>query len=254
MSTADKYAILQLLKIPTASVDNDQDDDGAESDKPAAAATPAAPKKSAMELMQEMAAAEAAAEKAKAVDVPFEVKVSPDNPGVSTDLPSTVQQWDAIRDLFDSIYGHGTEIREKNLNAALAKRGCKALAGLTIDQANEIIAALRKKVESVKSAANAAVPRVEPPTPAEDPKLCGPCTPEQEREIKEQLTQWKQVDPTKYDEEMKWLKAKLAESKRTRINELSYKDAERLLSAVKVKNLQSFIQASLEAKATPVSA
>jgi hypothetical protein len=202
--------------------------------------------------------------KAAAVDVPFEVKVSPNQPGAavtspqpaaSTQAESTPRQWDDIRQLFDTLYGHGTEKRHKTFDAALAKRNAKSLSDLSAAQADEIIAALRSKVESTRAAADAALPRVEPPSPAEDPTTAssGPCTPELDAQIKSELQQWKQIDPATYDKEFVWLKGKLAESKRAKIAELSYGDAKKLLAAVQTRNLASFIQASLQPKvvATP---
>lgn len=192
--------------------------------------------------------------KAAAVDVPFELKVSPDKPGAtvtpSTAAESTPRQWDDIRQLFDSLYGAGTDKRQKTFDAAIAKRNAKSLNDLSAAQADEIIAALRSKVESTRTAADAALPRVEPPTPTEDPATAGsgPCTPELDAQIKSELQQWKQIDPATYDKEFVWLKGKLAESKRAKIAELSYGDAKKLLAAVQVRNLASFIQASLQPK------
>jgi hypothetical protein len=194
--------------------------------------------------------------KAAAVDVPFELKVSPDKPGATvtpatvTGSESTPAQWDAIRQLFDTLYGRGTDKRQKTFDAALAKRNAKSLSDLSAAQADEIIAALRSKVESTRAAADAALPRVEPPSPAEDPTTAssGPCTPELDAQIKSELQQWKQIDPATYDKEFVWLKGKLAESKRAKIAELSYGDAKKLLAAVQTRNLASFIQASLQPK------
>lgn len=184
-----------------------------------------------------------------AVDVPFEVKVSADKPGAEVKAQpagptySTADQRAEIESLFGQLGMSGDQ-----RNAALAKRQVTSTRSLTVDQAHELLAALRRKVEQVKAAADAKLPKladaVDSPVTQSAPS--GPCTPEQDQRIKLALQEWAQIDPQKYNAEMTAFKAALVASGKAKILDLSGNDAARMFQAIQMRSLASFLQQSLE--------
>lgn len=232
---------------------SDFDEVAAESPKPAASGQAS--------VVDQAAAAAAGKDRQPVQDAEFEIKaavqatpeaaaaaqppapIEPAGPQYATD-----DQRQLIKDLFDAL-GMTPEQREK----ALAKRHVSSLRSLTVEQAVELAGILDGKLKQLH---DAKLPPFEPGTQQPGGGVAH-CTEEQERQIKSALMQWKQIDPAKYAEEFPKFTAKLAESRRTKIRELSFRDAETLLHAVQVRCLDSFIKLSLapkEVSLTPAAA
>jgi hypothetical protein len=138
------------------------------------------------------------------------------------------------------------QLSSEAIDKILAKRGVKATQSLKAEQAEEIIANLRKKVEQAEAAADAATnyiagqsrsnPSDEVITPAT------PCSEQQINAIKAALAEMKQIAPNC----VKDVAAKLQQSGKERLSDLSSRDADLLLGDIGRRNLDAFFDRSLE--------
>lgn len=219
MSIADKYAILQLLKIPTAMVDAGGSTLPAD-ESPNGNGKPSEPKKSVEELMKE-AAAQAEKDSGDATATEF----------------VSQQNCNLIQNLFTELGMTGDQ-----QTAALTKRKASSIRNLTVAVGAELIATLQAKLAAIR---DAKLPQLDPAS-SPDGATCGPCTPVQEQAIKSKFQEWKQIDPAAADAALAGFKKKLFDSGRQKIADLSASDATRLAHAIDTRKLDSFFQRSLE--------
>lgn len=244
MSVADKYAILQLLKIPTAMVDSD----APSPEEVKAAALPAAPKKSAMELMKEAAAAEAAGENGHANG-----DGQPAAAATTTEPAATVA--DAGAFATHPQVKRLAELAVKlqcgdKIEAACKKRGCNSIRSLKQADAQTIIDKLEAELAKVEAAAaeqaDAMSGQSQVPPAAKEYSASGPATQDQIDACNAELKKLAQILPAKYDAMREEIKQKLAASGKARLRDLTANDAARLYQAIRNGSLAAFIQLSLE--------
>lgn len=204
---------------------------------------PAAPAKTAMELMQEAAAkAESKAEQTKSPELP------PQTTGASTlvdqpgkDVPvehptgdSIPEQRARIQELY-SLLNIGPEAQA----SILAKRGLSVLRSLSFEQAEVIIQGLEKKLP--------AAPASPPSTLADQPpgksatnttsvNTSGPCTDDQVTAIKTALEEWEQTQPGVSEAFVNALNA----AGFAKIKDMTFDQARRELQAIQMKQVENF--------------
>gem|GEM_PF-1171841 len=211
----------------------------------------AQPRKSAMELMEEQAAAEKAAAEAAAskangsgstsvVETNPTATVTNGNSNSNGDL-ATADQVKRIGELV-VLLGCGEKI-----NAALARRKIGSVRSLAHDDAQAIIDRLEidaaklpaaerdaKAVEAAKAAVNQEMP------------TCGPATAEQVEACKKALAEFAQIDPTGYAATMQKIVAWLSQNGKGKLADLDATQAAQLYDSIRSKSLPTFILHSLE--------
>jgi len=224
MSVADKYAILQLLKIPTAMVDAD----GVaipteESVNGNGQAKPTEPRKSVEELMKE-AAAQAEGDKADAKESEF----------------TTAAHRTRIEQLFSEL-GMTADQQTK----AIAKRNASTLRDMKSTAAVELISTLELRLASYKEKREA---KMELPLPGSSPggATCGPCVQSQKDAINKAFEEWAQVDKEACDKAIIEYKKRLFAAGFKGTLDMSANDATRICNAIKTRSMDSFFQRSLE--------
>lgn len=161
-------------------------------------------------------------------------------PAEPTGLASR-EQCRRITDLFCKL-----QLSTDAIDKILAKRNVTATQSLKAEQAAEIIAGLEKKVAQAEATATAATnyvdgqsrsnPAAETITPAT------PCSQSQIDAIKAALQEMKQIVPTCVTDVVQ----KLAASGKSKLADLSSRDASLLLEDAKNRTLDTFFQRSLE--------
>jgi hypothetical protein len=138
------------------------------------------------------------------------------------------------------------QLSTEAIDKILAKRGVKATQSLKAEQAEEIITNLRKKVEQAEAAADAATNYIDGQSrsnPADEVIApATPCSEQQINAIKAALAEMKQIAPNC----VKDVAAKLQQSGKERLSDLSSRDADLLLGDIGRRNLDAFFNRSLE--------
>jgi len=207
------------------------------------------PRKSAMELMQEQAAAQQVAAEKAAVEANGKGHAATATSATATTATPTTGEL-ATPDQVKRI-GELAELLQcgEKINAALARRKIGSTRSLARDDAQAIIDRLEidaAKLPAAEHGEKASKAVVNQSLPAKELPTCGPATADQAATCKKALAEFAQHDPKGYEAVMANLKTWLAQNGKTKLADLDANQAAKLYDSIRNKSLPTFIQADLE--------